>query len=603
MSGIFAIVHLDGQPIDPRLLQQLTETLKYLGRDHQQIWHQGHVGLGHTLFRTTYEAANEQQPCTLDGKVYIIADGRIDGRDELITLLQGKSRSVNYDVPDVELILHAYQVGGKDCLQYLLGDFAFILWDENQKRLFCARDRLGLRRLYYAQVGNALVLCNSLDCLRGYPGVTAKLNEQAVGDFLLFGSHTWLDKSTTIFADIQKVPPAHCLSWEGQNLDVKRYWDIPLEVPLLRYKREEDYIAHFREIFTTAVRDRMRTDKIVIAMSGGLDSSSIAATACRIADEMSKPPQIQAFTAVYDRIHPDRERYYAGLVAEKLGLLIHYFPCDDYQLLTPTVRTPEPVQSYTPAMQVDLWRQVSLLGRVLLTGDTGDNLLFCSPIMKVLGQMNPIWLLWQLLKLRQRFGSMPPLGTGILAAFKGKGGKEKMSYPYPNWLNPEFEARLHLPERWQFWPSWQPPSLNRRHPEIHKWLVFPDWSIGTEQTTAIDFTPAEWRDPFADIRLIEFVLSLPLLPWLFKKYLLRRSMEEDLPAEVVQRPKTPLGAVYNSLLGQEGVDWIDNWLPVPELLNYVSREKIPPLAGGTLDMAESFVHLRPAILNLWLQCL
>ena len=264
MSGIFAVIHRDRQPVDRELLQRMTDSLQYLGPDGQNIWLQGHVGLGHTLFRTTNESATESQPCTLDSKVYITADARIDGREELMGRLQSKGCRVTDDVPDVILILYAYQIWDTDCLQYLLGDFDFILWDENLNRLFCARDRFGLRRLYYAQVGHTLVFCNSLDCLRTYPGVTTKLNDQAIADFLLFGTHTWLDKSTTIYQEIQRIPPAHFLICQGQDITVKRYWDIPLEVPLLRYRHEEDYIEHFREIFTTAVKDRIRTDKVVI---------------------------------------------------------------------------------------------------------------------------------------------------------------------------------------------------------------------------------------------------------------------------------------------------------------------------------------------------
>jgi asparagine synthase (glutamine-hydrolysing) len=603
MSGIFTILHRDRQPVDRELLQQMTDSLQYLGPDRQEIWLGGCVGLGHTLFRTTDESQNERQPCTLDGKVYITADARIDARDELIPRLQAKGCEVSHDAPDVELILHAYQMWGEGCLQNLLGDFAFILWDRNRQRLFCARDRFGMRRLYYAQVGSALVLCNSLDCLRRYPGVTAKLNEQAVGDFLLFGNHMWLDKSITIFADIQKVPPAHCLIWESQNLEVKRYWDIPLEVPLLRYKKEADYIAHFREIFTTAVRDRMRADKIVISMSGGMDSSSIAATACRIAREKSNPPQIQAFTAVYDRIHPDQERYYAGLVAEKLGLPIHYFVCDNYQLLAPAVRTPEPIEVYAPTLHMDLGRQLAALGRVVLTGNSGDNLLYCSPVKLALKEMNPVSLLWQMLRLWQHFGKTPSLGTGLITKLTKKDYKDSRepSYPYPCWLNPEFETRLQLKNRWRsLWYS-EPPVLHPRHPEIQKLLLSPDWSWSLEYLSDIDFNPAEYRDPFLDVRLLEFVLSLPLLPWLFKKYLLRQTMGDVLPPEVCQRPKTPLGMIHQCLLEQPGTEWVDSWKALPDLLSYVNYPAIPPIAQGVADPTDSYVHLRPLILNLWLQ--
>lgn len=603
MSGIFAVLHRDRQSVDRELVQQMTDTLKYLGPDRQEIWLGSYVGLGNTLFRTTDESAREHQPCTLDGKIYITADARIDARDELIYRLRGQGCKISDDAPDVELILHAYQVWEEDCLQSLLGDFAFIIWDSNRQRLFCARDRFGLRRLYYAQVGSALVLCNSLDCLRSYPGVTAKLNEQAVGDFLLFSNHTWLDKSITIFADIQKVPPAHYLIWECRNLEVKRYWDIPLQVPLLRYKKEADYIAHFREIFATAVKDRMRTDKIVVLMSGGMDSTSVAANACRIAEKMPNSLQLQAFTAVLDRIHPDRERYYSGLVAQKLDLPIHYFICDGYQLLSPAVKIPEPRQEYTPAKQEDMMRQVAALGRVALTGNSADNLFSCSPVKTALGESHPLWLLWQMLQLQRRFGKRPALGTGLFARLKGKSHTPDSvpTFPYPCWLNSEFEARLSLKERWQTFWNWEPSPLNSRHPESHKWLIFPDWSASLEHSSGIDFTPPELLDPFMDLRLVEFVFSLPLLPWLFQKYLLRQAWRDELPKEIVQRPKTPLGMIHQSLLNQPGVEWVDRWQPCTAISSYIKREAIPNIANCTVMPADLFVHLRPLMFDLWLR--
>ena len=115
-----------------------------------------------------------------------------------------------------------------------------------EKRLFCARDRFGLRRLYSAQVGDRLIFCNSLDCLRQHPSITSTLNQQAIADFLLFGTHTWLDKSITIYQDIQRLPPAHFLIWQEGKITIQRYWDIPRSVPLLRYRNQQDYLEHFR---------------------------------------------------------------------------------------------------------------------------------------------------------------------------------------------------------------------------------------------------------------------------------------------------------------------------------------------------------------------
>ena len=281
--------------------------------------------------------------------------------------------------PDSELILHAYQTWGEKFSNYLLGDFAFVLWDERQRKLLCVKDRFGMRQLYYAQVKQSMIVCNSLDCLRQHPLVSKQLNEQAIGDFLLFGDYTWADKSITAFADIQTLPPAHMLILEDGNMTVRRYWDIPFDLPLLRYRTEPDYLEHFREVFKVAVADRLRTSRVVVAMSGGMDSTAVAATVRRLQKEGAQPFEFNAVTVDFNPIHFSQERYYAGIAAGRLALALHYVDAGYYQMLSPPVPTTRPVEDYAPAVWLDANKKIAELGRVMLTGSAGDNLLKCSP--------------------------------------------------------------------------------------------------------------------------------------------------------------------------------------------------------------------------------
>ncbi len=142
MSGIVGILHLDGAPVDRQIMQRLTDFQSFRGPDAKQIWIDGNVGLGHTLLRTTDESERETQPFTLGDGVWIVADARVDARQELIAELQSKGQQIpsgaNSGITDVELILRSYQVWGEDCLEHLLGDFAFGIWDGPRKKLFCA---------------------------------------------------------------------------------------------------------------------------------------------------------------------------------------------------------------------------------------------------------------------------------------------------------------------------------------------------------------------------------------------------------------------------------------------------------------------------------
>src|SRR6185369_13725568 len=174
------------------------------------------ASLGHTLLRTTEESTHERQPLSLDGKVWIVADARIDARQELIAGLRAGEQEVEAAVPDVELILRAWHVWGESCVEHLLGDFAFAIWDAGRRRLFCARDQMGVRPFFYACPGRGVIFSNTLDCIRRHPAVSCRLNDLAIADFLLFDANQ--DPATTVFAEIQRLPPAHTAVWDERGL-------------------------------------------------------------------------------------------------------------------------------------------------------------------------------------------------------------------------------------------------------------------------------------------------------------------------------------------------------------------------------------------------
>ena len=174
MSGIAGILNLDGSPVDGDLLGRMTAYLRFRGPDGQRAWAMKNVGFGHTLLRVTEETARGAQPFTLDGQRWIVGDARVDARQDLIADLRARGQQdVAFDAPDVELILRAYGVWGEDCVSRLLGDFTFAVWDEPRQRLFCARDQLGVKPFFYAQVGQTVLFSNTLDCIRLHSGGVA----------------------------------------------------------------------------------------------------------------------------------------------------------------------------------------------------------------------------------------------------------------------------------------------------------------------------------------------------------------------------------------------------------------------------------------------
>jgi asparagine synthase (glutamine-hydrolysing) len=258
MSGIVGVLNLDGVPIDRALLERMTEFMTVRGPDDLQVWLKDAVGFGHTMLRTTWEAEYEHQPFTLDRQVWIIADARIDDREVLAQKLGieplpsppfGKETRV---ITDVELILRAYLEWGNSCVEHLLGDFAFAIWDGRKRRLWCARDQFGVKPFYYARTQNTFLFASSIDCLRHHPQVSSELNEEAIGDFLLFGHNQ--NEENTIYRNIHRIPPAHRLIVTDNKQQLERYWHFPTGSEI-RYQNDADYVEHYREIFSTAVKD------------------------------------------------------------------------------------------------------------------------------------------------------------------------------------------------------------------------------------------------------------------------------------------------------------------------------------------------------------
>ena len=382
MSGICGIVNLDGAPVEGQLLRDMTAFMAFRGPDAQDVWVDGRVGLGHAMLRTTFESEREQQPFSLDGKVWITADARIDGRDELKRKLEAEDCTGLAAATDPELILHAYRAWGEDCLQHLIGDFAFAIWDGPRQRLLCARDHFGVKPFFYARMGQCLVFSNTLNCVRRHPAVSDTMNDLSIADFLLF--EMFQDPGATAFADIHRLPPAHRLTWSANGLELRNYWTLPADLGV-RYRSAGDYVEHFRELLGMAVADRLRTNRVGVEMSGGLDSPAVAATALALLRQRSLPFELHAATIVYDRLIPDEERYYSGLVAEGLGIPIHYSVGDEYKINErcdqPDTQPPEPVNdaSSNLALSVDFLRAAAARSRVCLTGWDGDALLSESP--------------------------------------------------------------------------------------------------------------------------------------------------------------------------------------------------------------------------------
>jgi asparagine synthase (glutamine-hydrolysing) len=602
MSGIVGILNLDGFPVDHSLLSRMTDYLSFRGQEAQETWSQGAVGLGHTLLQTVDDTRPDCQPLSLDSQVWITADARIDGRPELRRELSRRGSRDLEEATDAELILHAYLVWGEECVKYLIGDFAFAIWDGRRRKLFGARDHFGIKPFYYAQVGNCLIFSNTLNCIRMHPQVSDELNDLAIGDFLLFDFNQ--DQGTTTFADIMRLPPAHYLTWRQGNLRLLRYWSLPLVDRPLKYARPQDYVEHFKALLTQAVADRLRTRRVGIELSGGMDSTTVTACTKNLVRRQGAPCDLQGYTMVYDRLIPDKERYYSGLVAGALNIPINYLSVDDYRLYERFEQKdflpPEPELNPLLAQWMDFCHYVARRCRVMLTGQGGDAILRPSPsyLYKMAKNFHLAPLAIQVGRCLYHYRRMPLLGVRTrLRRWLFLHVDKPL---YPSWLNPAFEARTGLRARWERLTCDPEPTRLLRE-EIYQQLRHPLWQHLFETYDAGNIRePLEFCHPFFDLRLINFFLALPPLPWCVDKILLREAGQGLLPEAILQRPKTPLaGNPCLELIRQPEARGLDKFVSAPALEEYVDRKAIPILTNG-IDSANLWIDLRPLSLNYWL---
>ncbi len=605
MSGFVVVFHFDDRPVDEANLNRLVELLAYRGPDEQRVWVNQNMGFGHTLFRNTFYCDREHQPLVhQDGSLVLVADARIDDRDTLLSKLNQFGLHQPADASASELIMAAYRAWGCRFLDHLLGDFTFVLWDQQTKKLLAARDHFGKRTLYYAHIPGGLIVSNDIRSILAHPEVSHELDEQSIGRFLLFGYYQWADEHLTPFAKIRSLGKAEVMLADKGGLHIDRYWQFPLDSPILRYRHNQDYADHCRSVLRQATRDRIQTQTLSVSLSGGLDSTTVLALATDIIRSGEGGQNIQAFTGAFGPEDPEFEN--ASATTAQLDVPHKLIDMRGYHLLQPEVESFLPLQVQTPAATLSAYRQISQAGPILLTGSAADNALTPTPItlVKHLITYGLAPTIRARSTLRREFGYTPPLGTGLGWLLKWFPQKSKQTVDpyakyYPQWLQPDFEASACLKDLWYGAVNMRIDPSHSRHPGIHGGIEVPSW--GTRHSyMQPDFTPAEPVDPFLDRRVVEFFLSLPALPWLHKKYIVRAAMKGVLPGGVRRRPKTPAGDLVEDLLKEPQADWVDQWQPEPEIANYVVRSAVPNLFGGCKD-GNNYMNLRPLLLNLWLK--
>ncbi len=324
MCGIVA-VYSRREPISEETLRRATASLYHRGPDGQREWisRDSRVGLGHARLSIIDLSTGDQPIASEDERTRIVANGEFYGYEAIQRELESRGHRLRTR-SDSEIALHLYEELGPQCLHQLRGEFAFAIWDEKQHCLFAARDRFGIKPLFYAWHRETLYLASEVKALFA-AGVPGRWDHESVYQSVSFGGH----QMRTLYDGIYLVPPGHYLIATEKHLQIARYWDF--NYPVARdcgpRRTDADYAAEFRHELEEAVRIRLRADVPVgVYLSGGLDSCAVLGLAAR-----HHPEPIRAFTLTFEQAEYD-EGPIAREMAELAGAEFHTIPISQQRL-------------------------------------------------------------------------------------------------------------------------------------------------------------------------------------------------------------------------------------------------------------------------------
>ena len=562
MSGFFCILQINGAPVDPRNMARVAAVLRRRGPDAQNVWHDENVGVGHCLLATTTEALTERQPVHhRETGCVLAAAGGLDNRRELLKQLDLEERDPTPG--DGEIVLKAYLKWASECVDHLIGDFAFALWDPRKQMVFAARDHSGMRPFYYHHTpGMVFAAASEPAALLALPQVPRIPSEERIADFLV-SDLEGIDKTSTFFQGITRLPPAHRMFVSSRSVSIERYWR-PEPRSILRMKCDDDYTEAFLERFDEAVRCRLRSDGRIGAMlSGGLDSGSVAATATRILAASEQRP-LATFSAVGPDpgTCPETRAVHSVLAIGGFDPTTICFSDLESEMpeLAELMHSVDEPFDYHMNLQRAVYTAAARRGiRVVLDGVSADMLLDGGSHLARLIRRGRWHTAYRTSKGLQRFWRppsfwsllRPSISLALVPEFIRAIRQGDLSHhraQRSELLAPEFAERVALRERYRVKGGIKglSQSFVEERCEI---LDSADLTVGRERydrvASALGIEP---RDPFLDRRLIDFCLALPgeqLLGDGWPKLILRRAMKGRLPEDVRWRfGKEHLGAAF-----------------------------------------------------------
>jgi asparagine synthase (glutamine-hydrolysing) len=539
MCGICGVLRLQPPgPVDREALTRMRDAMAHRGPDEHGVFVADDVGLGHRRLSIIDLSSGTQPMASADGSVWISYNGEIYNFQTLRSLLE--SRGFGFRTKsDTEVILAAYQAFGEGCLDHLRGMFAFALWDAEKRQLLLARDRLGIKPLYYTVQGGALLFASEIKAILQWPGVRRAVDRVALRDYL---RHRYVPGPRTLFEGIHKLQPGHVLRARNGNVEIRRYWDLPLDGETHDPERAE---RELRERIEDCVESHLVSDVALgVFLSGGLDSTVVTG----VMSELLAGPA-ESFSVGYDGNADSDERPFAQLAATRFGTVHRALALDPrgFWAVLPMLvwHLDEPVADPAAVPLYFLSKFARRFVTVLLSGEGADEILAgyaiyrkmlwlerlhpLSPLARPLGAMardarRRRYLEWAGLPLERRYrGVSSVFSVSDADRLLGHGG------------DPEDEADSVAR---YFEPTRRLDPLRRMlYFDTKVWLP-DDLLVKADKTTMA--ASIELRVPFLDHTLVEWAWRLPSrlkLRGRTGKYLLRQATRDLVPPPILERPK------------------------------------------------------------------
>lgn len=566
MCGIVGIFYFDGEaPGDQALLERMVQTLTHRGPDDRGTFLDQQIHLGMTRLSIIDVAGGHQPMFNEDGSKVIVFNGEIYNFQELRDILSDRGH-IFRTRSDTEVILHAYEEWGKDCVLKFNGIFAFAIWDITAKKLFLARDHLGVKPLYYWFNKDCFIFASEIKAILQHPAVARVINPQGLRTYFAFGHSIGPE---TIYQGITKLLPGHRLSGQvSQEITIEKYWDIPWEEPLS--ESEVTLAERIRSMLEESVTLQLVSDvPLGVFLSGGIDSSSIVAL---MAKNMTEP--VKTFSVGFQQADTTYNELDDALTAAQFFKTDHHViearPADFIEVLQSLVyHYDEPFADAACFPTYLVAKLARDYVKVVLTGDGADELFggyrrYAMDSQLSWSRQFPAPILHLISRLARPLARNRPRFQRGLVAFREKEAADRAASWYV-WFSKDMGWELFQGNDWEkaaafdylrgyrhyYLAAQTDDHLNRMmYADLKTQMVDSYLEKVDKATMAVGL---EARVPFLDYRLVEFAFRIPSTLKINdgqSKTILRQALRGILPGTTLKKPKHGFAVPFDKWMRQ-----------------------------------------------------